>query len=70
MINEFRAIHDSGFIILDDQMSLEAEKYAAELASVGSIQHSKSSQGELIAMSCNPDMIEMTGDTVIRKWYI
>lgn len=66
--NEFRAVHDSPSMELDESLCLEAETYATKLAESEGTQHSDTSDGESIIKSCTTNMEEMDGDEAVRKW--
>ncbi len=54
---------------MDVKLCQEAEQFAAYLASKGSLMRSKESKkGQNIAVSCNKDGVEMTGDEATNKW--
>ena len=67
--NRFRAVHNAPPLQLDVKKCQEAEQMAADLAAKGSLMRSRDSiNGQNIAMSCNKDGIEMTGDEATNKW--
>ena len=55
---------------LNDQMSREAAQYAKSLADRGAFEHSKSKDGENLAMGCSSQQgQEMTAAEATRNWY-
>ena len=54
---------------LNDQMSREAAQYAKSLADRGAFEHSKSKDGENLAMGCSSQQgQEMTAAEATRNW--
>ena len=69
--NRFRSIHNAPPLQLDVKKCQEAEDLAANLAAKGSMMRAKDSKnGQNIAMSCNKDGVEMSGDEATNKWFV
>ena len=69
--NRFRAVHNAPPLQLDVKKCQEAEELAASLAAKGSLMRAKDKiDGQNIAMSCNKDGIEMSGDEATNKWSV
>jgi len=69
--NQFRALHESPSMDLDESLCMEAELYATKLAKASStaVRSSLEDEGENVVKSCNDNMEEMSADEAVRKWY-
>ncbi len=65
--NIFRKIHKSKPMKLDDDLSKEAAEYAKKIASEGKLEHSKTEDGENLAMGCSPEA-KMDALEATRNW--
>ena len=71
--NAFRKIHRALPIKLNQNLSLEAKKYAERIASMGSLQHDYDAvkhldEGENLAMGCKQYGVPLTAKEAITNW--
>ena len=69
--NIFRKIHEAPDMKNNEKMAQEAEAYAKELAKDFKFEHSKSKDGENLAMSCNSKKgSELSAADATKMWYV
>ena len=67
--NIFRKMHEAPDMKLNMQMCSEAEAYAKDLAARGAFEHSKSKDGENLAMGCSSQQgQDMTAEEATKNW--
>lgn len=66
--NAYRHLHESPSLRLDREMSEEATQYAKKIAKLGSLDHSKTEDGENIATVCRDKNELMTGPEASEIW--
>ena len=69
--NIFRKIHEAPDMKNNEKMAQEAEAYAKELAKDFKFEHSKSKDGENLAMSCSSKKgNELSAADATKMWYV
>eukprot|EP00795_Rhopilema_esculentum_P001836 gene1836-16326_t len=69
--NILRKIHKTPDVKSNDKMAEEAEAYAKELAATFKFEHSKSKDGENLAMSCSSKKgNELSAADATKMWYV
>ena len=66
--NKYREKHGTPPLTLDVEMSKEAEAYAKEIAKKGTLEHSKTEDGENLAMGCTSSGTKMSAEEATRNW--
>ena len=72
--NKYRQIHRSPALTLDDQLSKQAQLYAAHVAKDASVAHSdistRPNTGESVAELCTKEGLLPSPEHVVNKWSV
>ncbi len=69
--NNFRRVHNSPLLVLDKQMSEEAQEWASKLAEKGELKHNKDNKdGENLYMACVPKGRALKPWRSVVAWYV
>ena len=66
--NAYRHLHEASSLRLNRSMSKEAAEYAKKIAKLGTLDHSKTEDGENIATVCRDKNELMTGPEASEIW--
>lgn len=68
--NAYRHTHGARSLRLNHRMSEQAAAYAKKIAKLGTLQHSRTEDGENIATVCRDNNILMSGSDASEIWYV